>query len=49
MGNVLYWGRDYAYVSTGKEKVRVPSKLIKTRHNQGRPPEDLSDGEEKGG
>ena len=31
-----------------KEKLWVPSKLIKTRHDKERPPEDLSDGEEKG-
>ena len=31
MGNVLHWGRGYAYLSTGKEKLWVPSKLIKIR------------------
>jgi hypothetical protein len=36
MGNVLHWGRGYAYVSTGKEKLWVPSKLIKIRHDKGR-------------
>jgi len=25
MGNVLRWGRGYAYVSTGEEKLCVPS------------------------
>lgn len=48
MGNVLHWGRGYAYLSTGKEKLWVPSKLIKIRHDRGRPPEDLGDREEKG-
>ena len=48
MGNVLRCGRGYAYVSTGKEKLWVPSKLIKIRHDKGRPPEDLGDREEKG-
>ena len=32
MGNVLRWGRGYAYVPTGKEKLWVPFKLIKIRH-----------------
>ena len=28
-------------ISTGKEKLLVPSKLTKIRHDKGRPPEDL--------
>jgi hypothetical protein len=47
MGNVLHWGRGYAYLSTGKEKLWVPSKLIKIRHDRGRPPEDLGDREKR--
>ena len=30
-----------------KKSYDVPSKLIKTRHDKERPPEDLSDGEER--
>lgn len=48
MGNVLRWGRGFAYVSTGEEKLWVPSKLIKIRHDKGRPPEVLGNTEEKG-
>jgi hypothetical protein len=48
MGNVLLWERGYAFVSTGKEELWVPSLLIKIRHDRGRPPEDLGDREEKG-
>jgi hypothetical protein len=48
MGNVLCLRRGYAYVSTGKENLWVPSKLIKIRHDKGKPPEDLGDREEKG-
>jgi hypothetical protein len=44
---VLPWGRGYAYVSTGKEKPWVPSKLIKIRNDKGRPPAVLGDREEK--
>lgn len=33
-GYVLRWGRGYAFVSTGEEKVWVPSKLIKIRSEQ---------------
>ena len=28
-GDVLYWGRGYALVSIGEEKLQIPSKLIK--------------------
>jgi hypothetical protein len=38
---VLHWERGYAYFSTGKEKLWVPSKLIKTRHDKQGLPEDL--------
>lgn len=31
-------GRGYAYISRGKEKLWVPSKLIKIRHEKGRSP-----------
>lgn len=34
--------RGYAYISTEKEKLWVPSKLIKIRHGRGKPPEDLN-------
>jgi hypothetical protein len=44
---VLCSGRGYACVS-GKEKLWVPSKLIKIRHDKGKPPKDLGDGEENG-
>jgi hypothetical protein len=42
-GKCVTLGRDYVYVFIGKEKLWVPSKLIKIRHNRGRPPEDLGD------
>lgn len=42
------WGRGYAYVCTGGEKLWVPSKLIKIRHDMGSPPEVLGNTEEKG-
>ena len=42
-GKCVTLGEKYAYVSTGKEKLWVPSKLIKIRHDKGRPPEDLGD------
>ena len=32
----------------GKENLWVPFKMIKIRHDKGRPPEDLDDSEEKG-
>ena len=34
-------GRDYALVSTGSEKLWIPSKLIKIRWNQAKSPENL--------
>ena len=39
--NVLHWGRGYAFVSTGNEKLWIPSKLIKIEFDQGRVNEDL--------
>lgn len=33
-GILLCWGRGYIYISTEKEKLCVPSKLTKTRHNR---------------
>jgi hypothetical protein len=48
MENLLHWGRGYACISTGKEKLWVPSKLIKIRHDRERPPEDLGNREERG-
>lgn len=33
-GSALCWGTCHAYISTGKEKVWVLSKLIKIRHNR---------------
>ena len=47
MENLLHWGRGYACISTGKEKLWVPSKLIKIRHDKGKS-EDLGNREEKG-
>ena len=41
-------GKCVMPVSTGKEKLWVPSKLIKIRHDKGKPPKDLGDREEKG-
>jgi hypothetical protein len=29
--NVLHWGRGFAYIPTGDERLWVPSKLIKIR------------------
>ena len=46
--NVLYKWRGYPFISTGKEKLWVPFKLIKMRHVKGRPPEYLGYGEGKG-
>ena len=34
-GNVLHWGRGYIFISTGNEKLQIPSKLIKIRFYQG--------------
>ena len=45
IGNVLHWGRGFMPVSTGKEKLWIPSKLIKIRHDKGSPPIDLGDRE----
>ena len=41
MGNVLGWQRGYAYISIRREKLWVPSKLIKIRDDKGRIPKDL--------
>ena len=41
-------GRGYDDISTEKEKLWVPFKLIKMRHVKGRPPEYLGYGEGKG-
>ena len=35
---VLRWGHNHAYVSTGNEKVQLPTKLINIISNQGKPP-----------
>ena len=35
-GNVLQYWRCYTYISTGREKLWVPSKWIKIRYDQGR-------------
>lgn len=43
-GNVLSWGRGFAFVSTGEEKLWIPSKLIKIKSDRGRPPKDLGSG-----
>ena len=45
---MLCWGRGFVYVSTGKEKQWIPSKMIKIRYDRGRPLEDLSYRQEKG-
>ena len=34
---MLPWGRGYAYVSTGKERLWVPSKLTKISYHEGDP------------
>ena len=39
--NVLHWEKSYTYIFIGKKKLWVPSKLIKIRHIQGRPSENL--------
>ena len=31
-GYVLHWGRGFAFVYTGEEKLRIPSKLTKIRY-----------------
>jgi hypothetical protein len=46
-GKCVTLGEKYAYVSTGKEKLWVPSKL-KIRYDRGRPPGDFGNREEKG-
>ena len=35
--NILPWGRDFALVSTGNEKLWIPSTLVTIRFDQGRP------------
>ena len=39
--NVLHWERGYAFDSIGNEKLWIPSKLIDTRFDWGRPPENF--------
>lgn len=39
--NVLHWEKGYAFISTGNEKLWIPSKLIKIEFDQGRPIDDL--------
>ena len=36
-GHVLCWGRGFALVSTGEEKLWIPSKLIKIRVEKEKP------------
>ena len=36
-GDVLHWGRGFALVSTGEEKLWIPSKLIKVRFEEKKP------------
>ena len=36
---MLLWRRDFAFVSTGNEKLWIHSELRKIQFNQGRPPE----------
>ena len=36
-GHVLHWGRGFAFVSTGEEKLWIPSKLIEIGFEQERP------------
>lgn len=33
----LRWGCGYAYISTGNEKICIPTKLTKIRSDQGKP------------
>ena len=39
--NVLHWGRAFAFVSTGNEKLWIPSKLIEIRFGHGKPDEEV--------
>jgi hypothetical protein len=32
---MLYWGRGFVFVSIGKERLCIPSKLIKIRFDHG--------------
>ena len=41
---VLFWRRDFAFVSTENERLWIHSELRKIRFNQGRPPEKSSVG-----
>ena len=36
-GDVLHWGRGFTLVSTGEEKLWIPSKLIKVRSEEKKP------------
>ena len=36
-GDMLLWGRGFALVSTGEEKLCIPSKLIKVRFEEEKP------------
>ena len=36
-GHVLHWGRGFALVCTGEEKLWIPSKLIKIRVEKEKP------------
>ena len=46
-GNVVHWRRGYAYISTRKEKLCIPSKFIKIRHDKGRPLKNLTTDKKK--
>ena len=46
-GKCVTLGEKYAYVSTGKEKLWVPSKL-KIRYDRGRPPQGIGSKHEEG-
>lgn len=35
--HVLYWGGGFTFVSTGEEKLWIPSKLMKVHFEQERP------------
>ena len=36
-GHVLHWGRNFSFISTGEEKLWIPSKLIKIVYEQEAP------------
>lgn len=39
--NVLYWGKDYTFISIGNERLWIYSRLVEIRFGPGRPHECL--------